>query len=352
MRHYQLAFLGFGNVGRALARLLLHKQDELRTRYGITFSVVGIATARHGAALSPQGLHLERVLQISTADGSLHPLSAQPAPDDALSFVQQCRADVLFESLPVNYESGQPAVDCLHAALQQGMHAISANKGPVVHAYHQLTSLAERQGVKYYFESAVMDGAPIFSLFRHTLPAAELGGFGGILNSTTNLILTRMENGDSFDQAVRYAQAIGIAESDPSGDVDGWDAAVKVAALATVLMDAPLKPHEVERQGIRALTPQDINHARAEGKRWKLICTARRQNGRVIGQVSPQLVGAESPFYGVSGTSSIIQFETDVLPGLSIIETDPSPQTTAYGMLADFINAVAASSTERKLGYN
>ena len=137
-----------------------------------------------------------------------------------------------------------------------------------------------------------------------------------------------------------YAQSIGIAETDPSGDVDGWDAAVKVAALATVLMDAPLKPQEVERTGIRGITPAEIARARAAGKRWKLVCTARREGERVIGRVAPEMVGADSTLYGVGGTSSVVQFETDVLPGLSIVETDPSPETTAYGMLADFLNAV------------
>jgi len=184
-----------------------------------------------------------------------------------------------------------------------------------------------------------MDGAPIFSLFRETLPAVHLVGFRGILNSTTNLILTRMEAGESFAQAVAYAQSIGIAETDPSGDVDGWDAAVKVAALATVLMDVPLTPQEVERTGIRDITPADIARACEAGKRWKLVCSAHREGERVIGRVGPDMVGADSTFYGVGGTSSIVQFETDVLPGLSIVETDPGPETTAYGMLADFLNA-------------
>ncbi len=340
MPHYTLSLLGFGNVGRALARLLLRKRDELRARHGITFSVTGIASGRHGAALSPDGLDLPAALSVMDSRGSLATLSAQPAPPDSSAFIRNCGADVLFESIPVNYTTGQPAIDCLRAALEQGMHAISANKGPVVHAYHELTTLAEAKGVKYYFESAVMDGAPIFSLFRETLPAAELRAFRGILNSTTNLILARMETGESFDDAVRYAQSIGIAETDPSGDVDGWDAAVKVAALATVLMDAPLKPQEVERQGIRSITSEDIIRAQSEGKRWKLVCTARRDGERVIGSVTPETVGMDSPLYGVSGTSSIVQFETDVLPGLSIVETNPGPETTAYGMLADFLNAV------------
>ena len=220
------------------------------------------------------------------------------------------------------------------------MHAVTANKGPIVHAYHELTALAARHGVHFYHESTVMDGAPIFSLFRGALPAAQLKSFRGILNSTTNLILGRMENGASFDEAVQYAQEIGIAETDPSGDVDGWDAAIKVSALATVLMDVPLKPGQVDRTGIGGLTSGDIAQAQAAGKRWKLTCSATRTDSGVTARVAPELIGPESPLFGVSGTSSIVQFETDVLGQLSVVEDNPGPHTTAYGLLADFVNAV------------
>jgi len=185
-----------------------------------------------------------------------------------------------------------------------------------------------------------MDGAPVFGIFRETLPAAQVHAFKGILNSTTNLILTRMESGESFADAVAYAQSIGIAETDPSGDVDGWDAAVKVAALATVLMDTPLKPDQVDRTGIREITPQQIAEAKAAGKRWKLICSAKKEKGRMSARVAPQMVGPETAFYVVDGTTSIVEIESDVLGNLSVIETNPGPHTTAYGLLADFINAV------------
>jgi homoserine dehydrogenase len=220
------------------------------------------------------------------------------------------------------------------------MHAITANKGPVVHAYRPLSDLAREKGRKFYFESTVMDGAPIFSLYRETLPAARLSTFRGILNSTTNLILARMESGESFDEAVAYAQNIGIAETDPSGDIDGWDAAVKVAALVTVLMEVPFKPQQVDRQGIRGITPQDIESARKEGKRWKLVCSATRHQSGIEAKVAPEMVPADSLLFGVNGTTSIVQFVTDVLGVLSVIETDPGPHTTAYGLFADFINAV------------
>ncbi len=161
-----------------------------------------------------------------------------------------------------------------------------------------------------------------------------------MLNSTTNLILTRMEAGETFDQAVAYAQSVGIAETDPSGDVDGWDAAIKVAALVTVLMDVPFQPSLVDRQGIRAVTPAEIERARSEGKRWKLVCSADRQGKGVRARVAPEMVAPESPLFGVEGTTSIVQFETDVLGMLSVIEENPGPHTTAYGLLADFLNAV------------
>jgi homoserine dehydrogenase len=339
MAHYHLALLGFGNVGRAFSRLLQRKQAELRSRHDITFSVTGIATGRHGTAIDPAGLDYIRAAELVEAGESLAPLSKISVPDN-LDFLRGCGADVLFENTPVNHQTGQPAIDHLHLALELGMHAITANKGPVVHAYRELTKFAETRHKKFYFESTVMDGTPIFSLFRSALPVAQLLGFRGILNSTTNLILARMENGESFDEAVKYAQSVGLAESDPAADVDGWDAAIKVAALISVLMDIPFTPQQVERTGIRLITPQMIAQAKAEGKRWKLVCSAERLGASAIGRVAPELVSTASPLYRVDGATSIVQFKTDVLGDLSITEKDPTPDCTAYGLLADFVNAI------------
>ncbi|HSB67312.1 MAG TPA: homoserine dehydrogenase [Anaerolineales bacterium] len=339
MKPFNLALLGFGNVGKALAHLLQRKRDLLLRDYGLSFTITGIATARHGVAIQPLGVDIDRAFALLSSGRRLNELSTHPHLDDPIEFISMCGADILFESTPVNYVNGQPAVSYLQAALESGMHAITANKGPVVHAYRELTELAAAHGQRFYFESAVMDGAPIFSLFRSSLPAVDLQGFTGILNSTTNLILTRMEAGESFASTVAYAQSIGIAETDPSGDIDGWDAAVKVAALVTVLMGIPLKPAQVDRTGIRDITSEDILRARQQDQRWKLVCSAHRRGGQVIAQVAPQLVASDSPLYGVNGTSSVVAFETDVLPQLSIVEGNPGPETTAYGLLADFINA-------------
>jgi homoserine dehydrogenase len=333
------AFVGFGNVGRAFARLLLRKQALLETQYGFNFRVTGIVTGRHGMAVDPNGLDLEKVLAIAESGQSFDVLSTQRSSASVLDFIRACPADVLFENSPVNHATGQPAVDHLKAGLERGMHVITANKGPVVHAFHELTELAAQHKRRFLFEATVMDGAPIFSLFRGPLPAVELLGFHGILNSCTNLLLERMEGGESFDDAVRYAQSVGITETDPSADIDGWDAAIKVAALSTVLMGIPMKPADVERQGIRDISPQMLADARREGERWKLVCEARRENGQLRASVRPQRVPPSSPLFSVNGTSSYVQFEMDVLPGLGIMENDPGPETTAYGLLADLINA-------------
>ncbi|MCS7246975.1 MAG: homoserine dehydrogenase [Anaerolineales bacterium] len=340
-RIVKVAFVGFGNVGQALARLLLSKEEELQQQYGVWVRVTGIATGRHGIALDLDGIDLKQAIRVVQQGRSLEGLSAQRCSETD-EFLKSSQAEVLFESIPVNYQNGQPALDILRQALFYGMHAITANKGPVVHGYTELVQIAEKNNRRFLFEATVMDGAPVFSLFRHCLPAIRLQRVSGILNSTTNFILTRMEQGERFEQAVRAAQAIGIAETDPSGDIDGWDSAIKLAALATVLMGFPLKPQEVERVGIRGLTEDEVQGAFNRGQRWKLVCRAWRDGPRVYAKVAPELVGPDSPMYNVEGTSSIVQFETDTLGQLTLLEHNPSPNTTAYGLFADFIQAICS----------
>lgn len=335
-----MALLGFGNVGQAFIELLLEKQKDLISNPGLGFRVVGIASGSHGRALNPHGLPLQDVLESYRSGKSLDEYSSTPI-SDTLEFIRSCGADALVETTPVDYQTGEPALGYIREAIKSGMHAVTANKGPVVHGYQELTNLARRAGLSFYFESAVMDGAPVFSIARCGLPGASVQGFSGILNSTTNLILTRMEAGETQEEAITYAQSIGIAESDPSGDVDGWDAAVKVAALATVLMNIPLLPKQVDRTGIRGLTPDLIQDAAAQGKRWKLVCKAVRDPDSPRGlksAVQPQLVGDESNLFHISGTSAILEIFSDVLGKLTLIEDNPSPRTTGYGLLADLLN--------------
>jgi homoserine dehydrogenase len=334
----RLAILGFGNVGRALARLLLRKEAELARDFDLRFSVVGLMTARHGSAINPAGINLQAALDGYEAGASLEDLSTLAPPDDGLLFVHQCPADVLIELTPINLRDGEPAVSHIRTALERGLHVVSANKGPLAFAYRELRDLAAAQRRAFLFESTVMDGAPVFGVARAGLPAARILGLRGVLNSTTNFILTRMESGTPFDEAVQAAQVMGIAETDPSGDVDGWDAAVKTVALANVLMGADLRPSEVDRTGVRGLTIQDLQAARARGMRVKLVCRAERQGDVVSACVAPEQVPLDDPLASLGGTSSMVTLYTDTLKAFSLIEAEPEPAQTAYGVLADLIN--------------
>lgn len=338
MREISICLVGFGNVAKGFTRLIARKQTELREKYQVAMRVTAIATGRHGRAIDHAGINTLQAIKLCEAGKSLDALSKVAVPESMEEFISLSNADFMLENSPVNYETGEPAASHIRAALSSRMHVASANKGPVVHAYRELQNLAHANGCRYLFESAVMDGAPIFSVFREALPAASILAFEGILNSCTNLLIEMMETGKSFDEAVAYAQSIGISETDPSGDIDGWDASIKVAALITVLMEQPFKPQDVQREGIRALSLTEIQQAKRDGLRWKLVCRAEKKDGKISAKVAPEPVSPQSPLFSVSGTSSFVLFTSDVLPGLGILESNPSPDTTAYGLLADMLN--------------
>jgi homoserine dehydrogenase len=296
-----------------------------------------VATRKMGWVAEPDGLDVQVLFDDHLAAQSR---AGAPAPHDVRGWLRLARADILFEATSLSPRDGQPGIDHIRAALESGAHAITANKGPIVHAYEELSSLAITKGRRFLFESTVMDGVPIFSLFRENLPAVHLHGFRGILNSTTNVILSGMEEGLSFEESLAKAQQIGIAETDPSNDIEGWDAAVKVAALIRVLMGAPIQLEEIQREGIGKLSGEAVRAARAEGKPYKLVCRAHRTDEGVMASVRPEQVPLSDPMAWVAGTSSIVYFETDIFPGLAITENNPGLEATAYGMLADFVRAV------------
>lgn len=322
-------------MNRALVKLLASKSDELRQGYGIAWRITGVAARRMGWIARREGIEPAALL----AEPAVLPA---PREDNVRSWLKAAGAGVLFEATSLQVENGQPAIEHLRAALESGAHAITANKGAVVYGYDELRQLAAEKGRRFLFESTVMDGAPIFSLFDRGLPAVELRGLHGILNSTTNVILSGMEEGLSFDDSLRRAQEMGIAETDAGYDIDGWDAAMKLTALVRVLMRAPLMPRQVRRVGIRGLDAEAVRAAAAEGRRYKLVCRAARTAGGVEASIQPELLPIADPMAQVTGASSIVCFETDIFPGLVITENHPGLETTAYGMLADFVRAVGA----------
>jgi homoserine dehydrogenase len=337
VNQYKLGFLGFGNVGRALARLLVAKSAELRDLYEIDWSITGVATRAMGWLSRPQGF------QASSLLSNFVDKSSPPARSTSINeWLLAARPNAVFETTSLNHETGQPAIDYLTAVLKSGAHAITANKGAVVYGYDELSKLAADAGKSFFFESTVLDSAPVFSLFRETLPAVKLRAFSGIFNSTSNVIIETMEAGRSFDEGVKMAQELGITETDPAHDVDAWDATVKVCALAKVLMKLPLTPSEVRREGIRSLSTQKLQAARAEGRPYKLVARAKlSENGSCLNaSVKPEKLAVNDPLGNVRGTSLVVHFELDMMPGLTITSHRPSLQSTAYGLLADFINAV------------
>jgi homoserine dehydrogenase len=317
-----------------LLRLLIAKETELRRRYDVRWRLTGIATRRVGWVADADGLN-----PLALLNGHWPQRAHLEVQSNVTDWLERSRADVFFETSSLHLQSGQPATDHLRAALQHGAHAISANKGPIVHAYAELLALARERGKSFLCESTVMDGVPIFSLFPAGLPAVELRGFSGVLNSTTNLVFTEVEKGLSFEEAIRRAQALGVAETDPSDDLDGWDAAVKVVALTTVLMGIPVKLDQVQRTGLRELSAEKIRSVRAAGMRYKLVCRAERRGTGVECMVRPELLLATDPLANLEGTSSAVRFDLDVF-SFSIVEHNPGIEATAYGLLADFLRAV------------
>ena len=334
MKIFNLCLLGFGNVGRALARLLREKTGELRDEFGIGWRVTGLASRRMGWLVEPEGFAIEEL----TTGG----LSARTgrAPNDVKEWLAAARCDVLFETTSLEPLTGEPAVSHVRAGLEHGAHVVTANKGTIVHAYRALSELARARGRSFLYEATVVD-CPVFSLFRGSLPATRLLSFEGVLNSTTNVILDEIAAGRTFDEGVRRAQELGIAETDPAHDVDGWDSAVKTCALANVLMGAELKLGEVGREGMRGLSDGEVRAAHAEGRPFRIVSRGRRDEaGRVSASVRPEQVSPRGPFAAVEGTTLAIHYELDVLPGLTVVAHDPDLTSTAYGLLADFINAV------------
>jgi len=336
LRTYNLCIVGLGNVGSALVALLQRKRQELVDRYGIAWRVTGVASRRLGWMVAPDGFTPAKLMAGDFTDGQ--------ASAEYAEWLRAAHVDVLFEASSLNAETGEPAISHIRAALELGAHAISANKGPVLHSYRELTRLAESKDRHFFFESAMMDGAPVFSLFRTALPAIDVLGFRGVINSTTTVILEAMQAGASFDEAIAEAQRLGVAETDPSADIDGIDAAVKVVEVANVLMGSELKLADVAREGIREITPARLREAHENGEAWRLVSRARRQpDGSIVASVAPDRLKLDDPLAQVHGTSLLIAFETDIFKELIISERDPGPEATAYGMLSDFVNAVRSS---------
>src|SRR2546423_14999150 len=299
----RILLVGFGNVGREFARLLLERRSELAKIDGLEAAVVGIVTGRHGSVERAGGIDLRKALRLADAGASLESCG-RGVHGRSAEYIRRARADVVIEITPLRIAPRQIGVDHIVAALSSGKHVITANKGPVVYHYQRLRALARKHGLGFRYEGTVMDGAPVFNLFQETLRGIRILSFEGILNSTTNLILSMMEGGRTYEEGVNPARAQGLLLPDPAMDLDGWDATVKACLLANVLMGGRLRPERVPREGIASLNSKRIEAARSSRKRMKLIARGWRDGRSVKASLSLEGVSLDHPLASAEGTSS------------------------------------------------
>lgn len=309
-------------MGRALVRLLTEKRRDF------PFTLTGIHTLNHGTAVDRAGLAPD-----ITAAAWFGP----PAPS-VEAFLDDSDAQVAVELTTLNPSTGEPATSHIRAAIARRMHVVTANKGPIAHAYGALRDEAERAGVGFRFESSVMDGAPVFNLWRHAMPGVKVLGFTGVLNSTSKVVIETMERGGSFDEGLLEARRMGITEADGAYDVEGWDSAAKTAALANVLMDAQTTPQHVTTRGITRLTPKRVMEISREGKTVRLVSRARRTNGGLSLRVRAEVLDRTHLLACTPGTSNLILFHTDLMGTFGTVSIEPAVEQTAYGVFSDLVS--------------
>jgi homoserine dehydrogenase len=337
---HKLALIGFGTVGQGLAEVLRDKGDELKAGYGFEAQIVAISTATRGTIYHPSGLDINTALTIIQEAGSLNDYPEAPGLVrgwEGLTTIRESNADTVVETTWTDLETGQPASSHIRAAFEAGKHVVTCNKGPVALAYHELNRLAEAHGVQWGIEGTVMAGTPALRLAQTALAGCQISQVRGILNGTTNFILTQMERGANYDDALAEAQRLGYAEADPSADVEGHDALGKLLILAAVVMDTPLTWEQVNCQGISDLTLDDVARARAEGKRWKLIAQLSRAGEEVEASVGPQAIPVNAPLAGVSGATNAITYVTDLLGEVTLVGPGAGQRETGYALLADLL---------------
>ena len=332
----KLAFIGFGTVAQGLAKLLVEKKADLAQRYGARFHVVAIVTQRRGSLYDPDGLDLNAALSAARS-GSLEKCAAHAKGWDAHKVITESNADVILENTPTNLQDAEPAMTHVKTALAWGKHVITANKGPIALAHRELTALAKARDAHLLFEGTVLSGTPILSLAKYGLGGCRITELAGILNGTTNYILTQMESGMGYADALKQAQGLGYAEADPSADVEGFDALAKIVILANVLMGADLKVADVEREGITRISTDDIKSAKAQGKRWKLIGRAKLDSDAVKASVKPTLVSLDDPLASVGAAMNALTFGTDVLKSVTITGAGAGGPQTGFALLSDLL---------------
>lgn len=337
----KVAILGFGNVGQAFVKLLFNKHGEIENKLHCDVQVTAISTKSKGCLVNYDGINLEKALEDIKKYNAFNKEDSDYSELSSLEVAENVDYDVLIELTPLQIFSGQPATNHIKTALNRKKNAISANKGPIAWAFEDLKKTAQENGVLFYYETTVMDGTPVFNLVDETLRFCKITQVKGILNTTTNFVLEEISKGNTYDQAIKEGKERGFVEADPSMDIEGWDAAAKLAALLNVLMYANITPLDVDRKGIEDITLEQIKKAEEKGNVIKLICHGGIESNTIVARVRPEEISKNSMLASINGTTSIVSITTDLMGTISIVEHEPEIEQTAYGVFSDLIRVIS-----------
>ena len=339
MRQYSLCIIGFGNVGKALAEILKGKRDFLIEKHNVEFNITGVADSR-GGVVSRGPLDIDLLLDTIKNKGSVgyYPDMGK-MKQTALEVIQACQSDILIELTPTNIKNGEPALTYIRKGLFKKMHVVTANKGPVVFAYSEILELARKQNKLFKFGGATAGALPTVNVGYYDLAGSEIAAIEGIVNGTTNYILTRMtEDKLSFEEGLAEAQRLGIAETDPSLDIEGYDTANKMIILAISLMGAKIRLDDIVRQGITKITPAHIAQAKKGGMVYKLLGRVYKEKGEVKVLVGPEAISLDHPLSRINKTQKAVTFHTDLMGSLTISGGDSGRIPAAAAVLRDLVN--------------
>ncbi len=335
MKQIKIGIIGYGNVGSGLVQALIDKGDYYRREIESDFIITAVVDLHKGCAYNSQGIPLNELKNAKM----LTDIQNAEHPDwSAINMIHNADTDVIVELSYTDLKTGEPAALHIQEAILAGKNVVTSNKGPIALHYKMLSTLARENNVKIGIEGTVMSGTPAIRLGTDLLWPAHITEINGILNGTTNFILTEMESGSSFNDALKKAQELGIAEADPSGDIEGMDTAGKVAILSNLIFGIPIKPDEINRTGITDISSEDISAAKKINSRWKLIGSVKKKSDtEVEACVKPILLPYSNSLANVLGTTNAIQFTTDFLGQVSLIGPGAGRQETAFAILEDMI---------------
>ncbi len=335
----RIVLIGLGNLGRRLCDILAEKEADLAHRYGLRLLLVGAADSR-GMACALQGLDPAHISQLKQSGGTVADYPGAGRPGSGLELLAEAQADLLCEASPVNLGRGaEPALSHVRTALQQGLHVVTPNKGPLVLAYQELHALARRRGVQLRFDGTVAGGLPALYIGMRDLRGGQVQRIEAVPNLTTGYVMDMLAEGASWEDSLERARTEGTLEADPSFDLDGWDAAAKLVILVNAAMEVPAHLEDVRRTGIAQLDAARLQAARRAGRVYKLLATAQRlPSGGVDMEVAPAPLPGDHFLARLGRQSMGVIYHTDIYGTLMAAIDEPTPVPSAATMLRDILD--------------